>query len=270
MIELLMEMLSYDFLVRAAAVGMMVSLCSSLLGVVLVLKRYSMIGDGLSHVGFGALAVAVAMGAAPLGLSIPVVAAGALVLLKITGDGGINGDAAIGLLATSGLAIGVTALSLTKGMNADVNNYMFGSILAMSPDDVALSVAASACVLFLFIICCNRIFAVTFDESFAKASGLRTGLYNMMIALLTGVTIAIGMRLMGAMLISGLIIFPALTSMRFFSTFRRVVLSSAAISLTSFITGLALSYLIGAPAGSSIVIVNMLFFGAFALAGAVK
>ena len=270
MIDLIAEMLSYKFLVRAATVGLMVSLCAALLGVSLVLKRYSMIGDGLSHVGFVALAAAVAMGTSPLGLSIPVVIVAAVLLMRLTDGSGIKGDAAIGLISTSSLAAGVTAISLSSGINTDVCNYMFGSILAMSKGDVRLSVATSAAVLLLFLLCYNRIFAVTFDENFARATGVNAGLYNMVIAALTGVTIAVGMRLMGALLISGLIIFPAVTSMRLFKSFRGVVLSSAAVSLSSYLAGLVLSYAAGLPAGASIVLVNLVFFLAFAVAGKMR
>ena len=270
MIDLIAEMLSYKFLVRAATVGLMVSLCAALLGVSLVLKRYSMIGDGLSHVGFGALAAAVATGASPLGLSIPVVIVAAVLLMRLTDGSGIKGDAAIGLTSTSSLAAGVTAISLSSGINTDVCNYMFGSILAMSKGDVRLSVATSAAVLLLFLLCYNRIFAVTFDENFARATGVNAGRYNMVIAALTGVTIAVGMRLMGALLISGLIIFPAVTSMRLFKSFRGVVLSSAAVSLSSYLAGLVLSYAAGLPAGASIVLVNLVFFLAFAAAGRIR
>ena len=270
MIDLIAEMLSYKFLVRAATVGLMVSLCAALLGVSLVLKRYSMIGDGLSHVGFGALAAAVAMGTSPLDLSIPVVIVAAVLLMRLTDGSGIKGDAAIGLISTSSLAAGVTAISLSSGINTDVCNYMFGSILAMSKGDVRLSVATSAAVLLLFLLCYNRIFAVTFDENFARATGVNAGLYNMVIAALTGVTIAVGMRLMGALLISGLIIFPAVTSMRLFKSFRGVVLSSAAVSLSSYLAGLVLSYAAGLPAGASIVLVNLVFFLAFAVAGKMR
>lgn len=266
MLDMLGEMLSYQFLLRAASVGLMVSLCSSLLGVSLVLKRYSMIGDGLAHVGFGALAAAIAFGAAPLGLTIPVVAGAAILLLKITDESTLRGDAAIGLISTGSLAIGITAISMTQGINTDVSSYMFGSILAMSRDDVALSMTASAAVLILFVICYNRIFSVTFDENFAKATGVNTGLLNIVIAVLTGVIIAVGMRLMGALLISGLIIFPALTSMRLFKSFRSVAVSSAVISIVSFAAGLILSYATGSPAGASVVIVNLVFFIIFTAA----
>lgn len=267
MIDIIAEMLSYKFLVRAAAIGLMVSLCSALLGVSLVLKRYSMIGDGLSHVGFGALAAAVALGRSPLGISLPVTIAAAILLMRLTDKSAVKGDAAIGLISVSSLAAGVTAISLSSGINTDVCNYMFGSILAMSKSDVRLSIVTSASVLLLFVLCCNRIFAVTFDEDFARAAGVNTGRCNTVIAVLTGVNIAVGMRLMGALLISGLIIFPAVTSMRFFKSFRGVIISSAAVSLFSFLAGLVISYAGGMPAGACIVLVNICFFIVFAAAG---
>ena len=212
--NIIFEMLSYDFIVRALIVGLLVSLCASLLGVSLVLKRYSMIGDGLSHVGFGALAIATAMNAAPLKVSVPVVVFAAFMLLRISENSKIKGDAAIALISTGSLAIGVIVISMTTGMNTDVCNYMFGSILAMSKDDVFLSISLSIIVLILFVVFYHKIFAVTFDENFAKATGTNTGVYNMLIAFLTAITIVLGMRMMGALLISSLIIFPSLTSMR--------------------------------------------------------
>ena len=171
--NLIREMLSYPFLVRALAGGMMVSLCASLLGVSLVLRRYSMIGDGLSHVSFGALSIALAMGWSPLKISIPVVVLAAFFLLRITENSRIKSDAAIALISASALALGIIVTSLTTGMTTDVSSYMFGSILAMSREDVWLSVVLSLVVLGLFVICYNRIFAVTFDENFAKATGLQ-------------------------------------------------------------------------------------------------
>jgi zinc transport system permease protein len=185
MINVLVEMFSYTFLVRAVIVGLLVALCAALLGVSLVLKRYSMIGDGLSHVGFGALAVATAMNAAPLSVSIPVVVIAAFFLLRISESSKIKGDAAIALISTSALAIGVVVISMTTGMNTDVCNYLFGSILAMSKTDVALSITLAIVVLIMFVLFYNKIFAVTFDENFAKATGVKANLYNMIIALLT-------------------------------------------------------------------------------------
>jgi zinc transport system permease protein len=260
MIETITEMFSYTFLVRAVVVGLMVSLCASLLGVSLVLKRYSMIGDGLSHVGFGSLSVAMALNAAPLAVSIPVVLLAAFLLLRITESGKIRSDAAIALISTGSLAVGVMVISVTTGMNTDVCNFLFGSILAMSKSDVYLSVVLSAVVLAMFVIFYNRIFAVTFDETFARATGVRVGLYNTLLALLSAVTIVLGMRMMGAMLISSLIIFPALSSMRVFKKFKTVVISSAVISVTCFMAGTIISYEFATPTGASVVCVNMLAF----------
>jgi len=270
MLNILSEMLSYTFLVRAVIVGLLVSLCASLLGVSLVLKRYSMIGDGLSHVGFGALAIATAMNLAPLTVSIPVVVLAAFLLLRISENSKIKGDAAIALISTSALAIGVIVISVTTGMNTDVCNYMFGSILAMSHADVQLSVVLSAAVILLFVLFYNKIFAVTFDETFSSAVGTRAGVYNMLLAILTAITIVLGMRMMGAMLISSLIIFPALTSMRICKRFKTVVLCSAAVSVTCFFIGVVLSYWYSLPTGASVVAVNIISFLLFSAVNLIR
>lgn len=267
---LLQEMFSYPFLVRAMIGGICISLCASLLGVSLVLKRYSMIGDGLSHVSFGALSVAIAFNWAPLAVSIPVVAAAAVLLLRITGNGKIKSDAAIAMISAGSLAIGIIVTSLTTGMTTDVSSYMFGSILAMSREDVYLSVGLSVIVLGMFVICYNKVFAVTFDESFAKATGVRVSTYNLLIAVLTAITIVLGMRMMGAMLISSLVIFPALTSMRVFKSFFGVVVSSGVVSVVCFFIGLVLSYVYSIPAGASVVVVNLVMFGVFSIVQFVK
>jgi zinc transport system permease protein len=260
MIETLTEMFSYTFLARAVVVGLLVALCAALLGVSLVLKRYSMIGDGLSHVGFATLAIATAMNAAPLTVSIPVVVATAFLLLRISENSKIKGDAAIALISTSALAIGVVVISLTTGMNTDVCNYMFGSILAMSKEDVTLSIVLGIVVLVLFVLFYNKIFAVTFDENFAKATGTKAGAYNMLIAFLTAITIVLGMRMMGALLISSLIIFPALTSMRVCKKFKTVTICSAFVSVICFFIGVVVSYLYATPTGASVVIMNIAAF----------
>ena len=267
MLELFADLFSYSFMSRAMIVGVLVALCSALLGVSLVLKRYSMIGDGLSHVGFGALSVAVAMNVAPLQVSIPVVVIAAFLLLRINSASRIKGDAAIALISSSALAIGVIVTSLTTGLNADVHNYLFGSILAMSESDVVLSISLSVLVLLLFIVFYHRLFAVTFDESFARATGTRCSVYNMLLALLTAITIVVGMRIMGAMLISSLVIFPALTSMRVCRSFRGVILCSAVISVLCFFLGMFASYVFSTPAGASVVVVNLAAFLLFSLVG---
>ena len=270
MTETLLEMLSYPFMVRAFVVGILVALCSALLGVSLVLKRYSMIGDGLSHVGFGAMAVAAAANAAPLAVAIPVVIVAAVLLLRISGSSRIKGDAAIALISTSSLAIGVMVISMTTGMNTDVYNYMFGSILAMSREDVALSVTLAVVVLALYIFFYQKIFAITFDETFARATGVKSGLYNTLIAVLTAVTIVLGMRMMGALLISSLIIFPALTAMRACRTFRSVTIHAAVISVVCLAAGLLMSYLGGTPAGASVVMANIAALILYSLAGVLR
>lgn len=289
--------LQYKFIQRALIVGVLVSLCAALLGVTLVLKRYSMIGDGLSHVGFGALSIAASLGFVtaesfpaflpqgmrgtlagvcrvisenPLPFTLVIVIALAFLLLRMSENSTIRGDAAIALLSTSALAVGVLVTSLTSGMNVDVMNYMFGSILAMSEMDVMISISLSVVVLVLFVLFCNRIFAVTFDEPFARATGTKANMYNMLIAILTAVTIVIGMRMMGTMLISSLIIFPALTSMRIFSNFRAVIVSSAIVSVVCFVVGIMLSCLYSIPAGAGIVLVNLAAFLVFSLVGKLR
>ena len=270
MMEMIIEMFSYPFMVRAFTVGALVALCSALLGVSLVLKRYSMIGDGLSHVGFGALAIAASLNAAPLAVAIPVVIVAAVLLLRIRGNSRIKGDAAIALISTSSLAVGVMVISMTTGMNTDVYNYMFGSILAMSDEDVRLSVIMAVIVLVLFVFFYHKIFAITFDETFAQATGVKADLYNTLIAILTAVTIVLGMRMMGALLISSLIIFPALTSMRVCKTFKSVIINSALISVVCLVIGITISYVWGTPAGASVVMANIAALLIYTLIGLIR
>ncbi len=270
MIDVIRQMLSYPFLSRALIVGILVALCAALLGVNLVLKRYSMIGDGLSHVGFGALAIAQALGAAPLGVAVPVVILAAFLLLRLSERSKIKGDAAIALISTGSLAVGVMVISITTGMNVDVCNYMFGSILAMSRSDVTLSVILSLAVLALYLVFYAQIFTVTFDEGFARATGVKAGLYNMLLALLTAVTVVVGMRLMGALLISSLVIFPALTAMRLMRSYRSVIACAAVLSVVNFLIGMTVSYLAATPAGASVVSANMIMFGVFSGAAFIK
>lgn len=270
MFDFLSTMFSYHFMQRALIVGVLVSLCAALLGVSLVLKRYSMIGDGLSHVGFGSLAVATAMGLSPMIVTIPVVMVAAFLLLRLSSRGKLKGDAAIAMISTGSLALGVIVLSLSTGMTSDVNNYLFGSVLAMSASDVRLSIVLAIVVLILFLVFYRPIFAVTFDETFARATGSHAEAYNMLLALLTAVTIVLGMRVMGAMLISSLVIFPALTAMRLCKSFRSVILCSAIVSVVCFFIGLCVSYLLSTPAGASVVVINILAFLLFALIGKIR
>ncbi len=253
----LLNILSYAFIQRALIVGVLISLCSALLGVNLVLKRYSMIGDGLSHVGFGALAIAAATGLAPLPIAIAVVIITAILLLKISSNGKLKGDSAIAVISVSALAIGVIIVSVT-GTNTDLSNYMFGSILAISNYDAVLTIILSVFVIAIYILFYNRIFAITFDEDFAKATGVKVSVFNTILALLTAITVVIGMRMMGALLVSSLIIFPPLTAICLCNSFKKVTVTSVAVSVVSFIIGLYFSYSLSFPTGATIVVTNLL------------
>lgn len=256
----LLDMFSYPFMQRALAAGILVSLCAALLGVPLVLKRYSMIGDGLSHVSFGALAIAVALGVTPLYFSIPVVILAAFFLLRMASRPHFNSDAAVAVVSASSLAVGIIVISCTTGMTTDVDNYMFGSVLAMTQADVVLSVLLSLAVLLWFVLFYHKLFAVTFDESFSRATGLKVDRYNTLLSVLTALTIVLGMRMMGAMLISSLVIFPALTAMRLFKSFRGVVTCAGVTSVVCFCAGLTVSWVWSTPVGASVVAANLALF----------
>lgn len=260
MTDFVINMFSYPFMLRALTVGMLVSLCGALLGVNLVLKRYSMIGDGLSHVAFGAMAIAAALNLAPLGAAIPVVLIAAFFLLGVKENSRIKGDSAIALITSSALAIGVMVSTMSKGMNTDLMNYMFGSILSLSDADAVLSVVLSVTVVALYIIFYRGIFAVTFDENFAKATGVRVDAYRTLTALLTAIVVVLGMRMMGTLLISSLLIFPPLSAMRLMRTFKGVVILSAVISVICFMAGIILSFALSTPVGATVVIANLVFF----------
>ena len=267
-LNLLVYYLDFTFVQRALIAGILISLCAALLGVSLVLKRYSMIGDGLSHVGFGATAIAAVLNLADASLyvSIPIVVLSAFFLLRINENAKIKGVAAIGIISSGALAVGTVIISFTNGMNTDVCNYLFGSPLTMTKTDVYLSIVLSVIVLVLYVIFYNKIFAVTFDESFMKATGLRSNLYNTVIAVLTAGTIVLGMKVMGSLLISALIIFPAVSSMRVCKSFLSVTISSAIIAVICFIIGLTVSCVYVSPAGytlptgATIVIINIAVF----------
>ncbi len=259
------DFFSFSFLLRALIGGSLVALCASLLGTSLVLTRYAMIGDGLSHVAFGALAVAVAFSTSPLLVSLPVVMAAAFLLLRLSSSGRLRGDAAIAMLSSASMAVGVIVISLTKGMNTDLYSFMFGSILSMTRGDLTMAVALSLAVALIFVFSYNKLFAVTFDENFARASGIGAGLWNGLLAVLASVTIVLGMRMMGAILIASLIIFPPLSAMRLCGSFKGVTMVSALSSLVCFATGLFLSYGLDLPSGPVIVLVNAGCFLLFSL-----
>lgn len=264
------EMFSYSFIVRGIIVGGLVALCASVLGVILVLKRYSMIGDGLSHVGFGSMAVGLAFNFAPLKIAIPIVIISAFFLLRISENAKLKGDSAIALFSSSAVAIGVIVNALSKGTNIDLNSYMFGSILAVSKEDMFICISMGIVVILSFIIFYHNIFSVTFDEDFARATGVNVSLYKSLLSVLTAITIVIGMRIMGTMLISSLIIFPALTSMRVFKRFKTVIISSVFVSLTCFFIGMIMSYIYEIPTGASIVVSNLIVFLLFTIFGIIN
>lgn len=264
------DILSYTFMQRALIVGIPVALCAALLGVSLILKRYSMIGDGLSHVGFGALALAAAMNLAPLQVAIPVVVVAAFFLLRISENSKINGDGAVAMVSSSALAIGIVVTSVTGGLNTDLYSYLFGSILALSASDVTLSLVLCGVVLFIYIFFYNKIFSVTFDEGFSRATGTNSKAYNMIIALLTALTVVLGMQIMGTLLISSLIIFPGLTAMRIFKSYKGVVISAAVQSVVCVVVGLVISFYAETASGATVVCVNLLCFIVFQIIAVVK
>ena len=249
----LIEALSYPFVQRAIAAGVMISLCAALLGVILVLKQYSLIGHGLGDVGFASTSLAVALGLPVMAVSIPIVVIAACLIMFWSQRSKTGGDTAIGMVATGALSIGVIITAMSSGFNVDVNGYMFGSILAMSREDVIFSVVLSIVILVLFVVFYNRLFLITFDENFAKASGIRVGFYQFLIALLTALTVV-----MGSLLISSLIIFPAVIARKLVVSFKAVAVLSVFLSVICFLAGLILSFEMNLPTGASIVIINLI------------
>lgn len=265
----IIEMFSYPFITRAFIVGIIISLCASLIGVSLVLRKNSMIGDGLSHVAFGAFALAIVFGIAPLEFSIPIVIIASLSILKIN-SGKLNGDAKIALISASSLALGTFIISVVKGVNTDINNYLFGSILSIDNKDLIISITLGIIVTITYIISYNKIFAITFDEQFAKGIGINTDFYNTLFAILCSITVVLGMRLMGSLLISSLIIFPAISSMLIFKNFKQVVISSTIISIITFTLGIITSYILEVPTGATIVIANLIILILFKIISKIK
>ena len=272
--ETLIHYFSYPFVRYAVIAGILISVCAGLLGVVLVLKRYAMIGDGLSHVAFGAMAVAAVLGFAPMTVALPVTVAVAVLLLLAGEKQLIKGDSAIAMLSAGSLAVGYLLLNLfpssdTGSLSGDVCASLFGStsMMTLSGTDVWLCVGLSVAVISFFVIFYHKIFAVTFDEGFAISSGIRVRGYNFLIAAVSGVVIVLAMKLVGALLISSLIIFPALSAMRVFRSFRSVVLCSAVISVAGSLTGLLCALLLSTPTGASVAVVHIVIFLVFTLVG---
>lgn len=266
-ISTLTSYFSYPFVQYALLAGVLISLCASLLGVSLVLKRYSMIGDGLSHVAFGAMAVGAILGVTPMWVTMPVTIAAAVILLRITSNAKIKGDAAIAMISVGALALGYLLLnvfSVSTNVSGDVCTTLFGStsILTLSKTDVLLCAALAVVVILVFLVFYHKIFAVTFDEGFASATGINAKTYNTVIAVITAVVIVLAMKLVGSLLVSALIIFPALSAMRLFKSFFSVIISSAVISVICAVLGILIAILFGTPVGSTIVVANIIVFAA--------
>lgn len=274
--EQLIEYLSYPFVRYAVIVGVLIAFCSSLLGVTLVLKRMSYIGDGLSHVAFGALAIASVLKLTNnMYIVLPVTVLAAILLLALGGKAAIKGDAAIAMLSVSALAFGYLLLNVfptSSNLAGDVCSTLFGSmsILTLSKDEVLLCFILSVIVVIVFILFYNKIFAVTFDETFAKATGVRTGAYNLLIAVIIAVIIVLAMNLVGSLLISALVIFPAMASMRVFKSFKAVTISSAVFSVFCALAGMVISIITGTPVGATIVACDAVMFGVFCAVGAAR
>ncbi len=267
MIEKLIEYFEYPFVRYALIVGVLIALCSSLLGVTLVLKRFSFIGDGLSHVAFGGIAIASILNVSNQMLVVlPVTILCAVLLLKTGQNTKIKGDAAIAMLSVGALAFGyllMNIFSTSSNLSGDVCTTLFGStsILTLTTKDLWLSVVLSVGVVLFFVLFYNRIFAVTFDENFAKATGVRTDTYNLMIAVVIAVIIVLSMKLVGSLLITALVIFPALSAMRLFRDFRRVTVFSACFAVVCSVIGILISILSGTPVGATVVAIDTLGFG---------
>ena len=280
-IEIFTTPLILSMFLGAIAIGILISICASLLGVTLVLKKYSMLGDGLAHIGFGSMAIASLckklfsdkLGDYSLLISVPIVIAAAVLIIKIGDKNGLRGDSAIALVSTSALALGYIIFEYATGSTADVCSSMFGSASLLSPkasDFITIGLLA-AIVIVIFILCYNRIFSVTFDETFSKASGIKTERMKTTIAVLAALTVVMGMKMLGAVMISGLVVFPALSAMRVFKTFKRVMAGAVLISCVSTAVGILLAFLIsGLPIGPTVVLVNLTVYIVLSLTAKIK
>ncbi|HZJ86041.1 MAG TPA: metal ABC transporter permease [Erysipelotrichaceae bacterium] len=260
MIYMLLESLQYDFIIRAVIVGSLIALSSAFLGIFLVLQRQSMIGDGLAHVSFATIAIALFFNQSPLLVSIPLVILSSFLIIKLNDKAGINGDAAIGLISAFAVALGVLISSLAQGFNIDLFSYLFGSILVISELDVILSIILSIVVIVLIIFNYNSLFAVTYDPEFASVVGIDTDKSKYLISVLTSITVVLGIRVVGTMLISSMIIFPTVTALLVSKGFKDTILISTLISVLSVILGIFISYLLNLPTGATIVMINGLIF----------
>lgn len=270
-IEIFTNPMILGMFLGALALGILISVCASLLGVTLVLKKYSMLGDGLAHIGFGAMAIAAlceklfgkALGGYSMLISVPIVVVAAVLIIKLGDRRGLHGDSAVALVSVGALAVGYIIFEYATGSTADVCSSMFGSASLLSPDvsDYITTGVLAASVIVIFILYYNRVFAISFDETYSKASGIKTESYKTTVAVLTALTVVMGMKMLGAVMISGLIVLPALNAMKLFRTFKKVIIASAVISCACTFIGIMLAFLIkNLPIGPSVVVVNLLLY----------
>ena len=261
---MILEALQYGFIQKAIIAGSLIALSCAFLGVFLVLRKFSMIGDGLAHVSFATVALALLLSMSPLLLSIPLVILSSFLILKLNEKANLHGDAAIGLVSSFSVAIGIVIASLAQGFNVDLFSYLFGSILVISDLDVYLSVALSLVVIGVIVFYYHDLFAITYDENYAKVSGMKVEYLNYLIAVMTSITIVLGIRVVGTMLVSSLIVFPAVTALQVSKSFRGAMAIAATTSVLCVIVGVFASFQFNLPTGGSIVILNAICFaGAF-------
>lgn len=256
----ILEFLNFGFIRRALLAGSLISLICAVLGVILVLRRLSLIGDGLSHVTFGSVALAMFLNAYPLAVSVPVVVIASLGILRLTEKAGIYGDAAIGVVSSVGIACGILLASVAGGFNVDLFSYLFGSILSISMPEVIIAVIVSGAVLAAVYMHFEEIYSITFDDEFARASGIPVTRINAIIMVLTAVTVVLAMKVVGIMLTSSLLVLPAVTAFQNARGFRNAMLIASLVSLLSLVTGIVLSFALDLPASASIVLINFFFF----------
>lgn len=259
-IDLIRASFEYGFMLRAVIVGVMIAVSSSFLGSFLVLKKYSLIGEGLAHVSFAAVAIALFFDTAPLFVSLPLVSLAAIFILRLSENSNITGDAAIGLLASFSVALATILASTGGGFTTDLYSYLFGSILLLTNVDVWISVILSGIVILVVVFNFHPLFMMTYDETFAKVRGIKTKRLNYLLAVLTAITVLIGIRSLGVMLISSLIIFPTVIALQFFRGFRQTILIAVSTSVVLMVFGLFTSFLFDLPTGSTIVILNGIVF----------
>jgi zinc transport system permease protein len=257
---LILDFLHYEFILRALITGSFIALVCSLLGVLLVLRRFSLIGDGLAHVTFGSVAIGLLLKQHPVYISIPIVMLSSLGILKLTEKARLYGDAAIGIISSLGIAGGILIASIAGGFNVDLFSYLFGNILAISKAEVLASIALSIVVLVIILLFYNEHFSTTFDEEFAKVSGINTKKINSMLVLLTGITVVLAMKVVGIMLTSALLILPAVTALQIAKSFKNAMVISSIVAIASVSIGIYFSLMLNLPTGATIVMINLLAF----------